>query len=230
MIERTFAPFIPGNDNEKRLPPVLAPALIHRFNCKEGFDLWPDAAKVFSSFADTRAGQLYRRVDRHDDQMPEARLVVGVITNSDDRVPDVLTSLGLKVKPLRHGEDPRQYHPTNEAADVDFAIMSYDVGHEKPDKRIFEAADTMLQEMLKAEGHKDAELTDWRKIYVGDEMAKDVVGATDAGWEAVFIDRGEGSPPDSAVSPQDYVETRSLDSGTKLQAVRDLRAIQKVMG
>lgn len=226
MIEKTFAPFLPGED--KKLPPVLAPALIHRFNSKEGYDLLPDATKLFAQLANITPDQPYRRIDRHDDGMPDSRLVVGLITNSDDRVPDVLTSLGLKVKPLRHGQDPRQYHPTNEAADVDFAIMSYDVGREKPDARIFNAGETMLQEMLRAEGHKDADTSEWRKIHVGDEVAKDVVGSIDAGWEGVLVDRSETAAADDVTDPKEVVETRSID-GRSFAAIRDLRAIWKLL-
>lgn len=30
---------------------------------------------------------------------------------------------------------------------------------------------------------------EWRKVYVGDEYEKDIVGATQAGWKAVLVDR-----------------------------------------
>ncbi|GAM88043.1 hypothetical protein ANO11243_060720 [Dothideomycetidae sp. 11243] len=231
IIEKTFAPFLPGED--KKLPPVLAPALLHRFNSKEGYEMFSDATKLFKKFADTRPGQLYRRIDQHDDAkaMPEARLVLGLITNSDDRVPDVLSSFGLKVKPLRHGEDPRPYHPTNEPADIDFTMMSYDVGHEKPDSRIFDAASAMLSEMLAAEGHQDADLTKWRKVYVGDDLHKDALGAIDAGWEGVFLDRAEASPDAVQTSSEDstLVEMRTVADGRQVPTIRDLAAVMKII-
>lgn len=105
------------------------------------------------------------------------RVVVGVITNSDDRVPDILTSLGLNVSPLRYGGQVQQVRGN---FDVDFSVMSYDVGHEKPHEKIFAAAEDMA--MAGGVGSKA-----WEKIYVGDEYAKDVVGAIDAGWNAVLI-------------------------------------------
>ncbi|KAF2153758.1 hypothetical protein K461DRAFT_292472 [Myriangium duriaei CBS 260.36] len=229
VIEKTFAPFLPGED--KKLPPVLAPALHHRFSSKEGYDMFADATRLFRKFADTRPGQLYRRVDQHDAGGPDARLVVGLITNSDDRVPDVLSSFGLKVKPLRHGEDPRPFHPTNTPADIDFAIMSYDVGHEKPDSRIFDSATTMLKEMLLAEGHKDADVAEWRKIYVGDELQKDVLGAINAGWEGVLVDREEIDPDSAETSPSTsaLVEKRKTDDDKEISTVRDLTAVMKVI-
>lgn len=109
------------------------------------------------------------------------------MTNSDDRVPDVLTSLGVKVSPLRFGVEPQQAVADEEDVswDVDLSVMSYDVGVEKPDRGIFEAAEQMVPLVpgLKGEG-----VEEWERIYVGDEYAKDVVGAIGAGWKAVLID------------------------------------------
>lgn len=116
-------------------------------------------------------------------------MVVGVITNSDDRVPDVLTSLGLKVGPLRFGSEKAAGHSPDEGPfDVDFTVMSYDVGHEKPDRRIFEAAEKMFKVSLQRAGEV-FDGREWRKVYVGDEYGKDVVGAVGAGWNAVLIER-----------------------------------------
>ncbi|KAG8626524.1 hypothetical protein KVT40_005469 [Elsinoe batatas] len=231
VIERTFSPFIKGE--EKKLPPVLAPALLHRFGSKEGYELCGDAQRLFKKFSDTRPGQVFRRVDHQEGSTADRRLVVGVITNSDDRVPDILASFGLKVKPLRHGEDPRPYHPTNEAADIDFAIMSYDVGHEKPDASIFDAATTMLQEMLKAEGHKEADISDWRQLYVGDELEKDAGGALAAGWDAVLIDRGNETifeNDESGKSPlATHQEKRDLGDGQSVVAINDLTLLSKLI-
>jgi hypothetical protein len=124
------------------------------------------------------------------------RLVIGVITNSDDRVPDVLSSLGLEVNGLRYGglpepavEQSKEEEQGREASDIDFCIMSYDVGVEKPGVEIFEAAISTLSSMLNSEG-KVYEEKDWEKVYVGDEVGKDAKGAVQAGWDAVLLDRG----------------------------------------
>lgn len=114
----------------------------------------------------------------------ERKVVVGVITNSDDRTSDILTSLGVRVNPLRHGDT--SYSRTKDA-DIDFTVLSYDVGVEKPDKQMFEAAEGMLPLVLQNQAASPIE--EWEKVYVGDEYAKDVVGAVDAGWNAVLIDR-----------------------------------------
>jgi hypothetical protein len=123
------------------------------------------------------------------------RLVIGVITNSDDRVPDVLSSLGLRVNGLRYNSDTKMMVEESEqqegegAKDIDFCIMSYDVGVEKPGREIFDAAISTLSSMLDSEGNSHEE-NDWEKVYVGDEVGKDAKGAVLAGWDAVLLDRG----------------------------------------
>ncbi|KAH0144174.1 hypothetical protein KCU67_g13205, partial [Aureobasidium melanogenum] len=131
-------------------------------------------------------------------QDASSRLVIGVITNSDDRVPDVLTSLGLKVNPLRY--NPTTKDSTQEARqaqeaqkhqhpDIDFCVMSYDVGVEKPSSEIFDAAVGTLSSLLSFEG-RDYKQEDWELVYAGDEVGKDAKGAVMAGWDAVLLDRG----------------------------------------
>lgn len=124
--------------------------------------------------------------------------MIGVITNSDDRAPDVLSSLGLKVHALRYNNSQETPTKTSEkeekdqaqqAQDIDFCIMSYDVGVEKPEPEIFNAAVSTLESMLVSEGNS-YEKEDWDLLYVGDEVAKDAKGAVQAGWDAVLLDRG----------------------------------------
>lgn len=110
-------------------------------------------------------------------------MIIGVVTNSDDRVPSILSSFGLDVSPLRYGtltQVQRDY-------DVDFHCMSYDVGVEKPDTRIFAAADAMLTHIVSPRGGK-LDMHQWQKVYVGDEISKDVVGAKNANWNPVLLD------------------------------------------
>lgn len=161
---------------------------MHRFWSDEGYAFEPDLPALFRALKESRASSTL--VDK---------LVVGIITNSDDRVPEILSSFGLKVSPLRYGV------PLDQAAgvggandddyyDVDFHCISYDVGFEKPDRRIFAAAEEMLREVITArEGTapSDSDLAAWDKLYVGDEWQKDVQGALSAGWHPVFFN-GEG--------------------------------------
>ncbi|THY68432.1 hypothetical protein D6C87_07553 [Aureobasidium pullulans] len=175
VITKTFQPHHPGP-----LPSSLTPNLINRFWSKEGYTAFPDVLSYL------------RNLSSQPSRLPSAspRLVVGVITNSDDRVPDVLSSLGLRVNHLRHGskieKEAMQEQPQT---DIDFCIMSYDVGCEKPSSEIFDAATSMLESILAAEG-TEFEKQDWDLLYVGDEVKKDAQGAIQAGWDAVIVDRG----------------------------------------
>lgn len=116
------------------------------------------------------------------------KISVGVVTNSDDRVPSVLSSLGLRVGSLRHEIGPHGAdHASNsvQLSDIDFVILSYDVGFEKPSRRIFDAAKD-----LGRLGDVPSDL--WRYVHVGDDLDKDLEGAIQAGWEGLLLDR-EGS-------------------------------------
>lgn len=61
---------------------------------------------------------------------------------------------------------------------MDFVTLSYDVGYEKPDRRIWDAA--AKQASAASDG--------WRKVHVGDDLEKDVRGAEDAGWKGLHWD------------------------------------------
>ncbi|KAK4493980.1 hypothetical protein PRZ48_015166 [Zasmidium cellare] len=171
IIQNTFEPLVQKN---QKLPKELIPQLLNRFWCDEGYSLFSDVKPLIQRIREAHEAE-------------DTKVVVGVITNSDDRVPDILTSLGLRVSPLRYGSRPQDVATGQQ--DIDFTVMSYDVGHEKPDKRIFAAAEEVLKIKLESEGSTSQDLSAWRKVYVGDEHEKDVVGALGAGWNAVIIDR-----------------------------------------
>ena len=194
VIDATFRPFV-GD-----LPRGLAPRLLERFASGEAYTMAPQLTTLL------RELQLQTRYDQ---------VVVGVITNSDDRVPGILRSVGLRVSPLRHGQsqqsEQNEQNNQNETSigrpghsnqnDIDFHCMSYDVGVEKPDPRIFRAAEGLLRMVLASRqpahqqgtGHQGSHdtppvcLKDWDRMYVGDEWAKDVVGAQTAGWFPVLL-------------------------------------------
>lgn len=165
--------------NNQVIPPTLVPKLLHRFSSSEGYEAQRDLVPAIRA--------LRERIS----QQGVERLVIGVITNSDDRVPDVLSSFGLNVSPLRYGIPFEASTLQEKQYDIDFHCMSYDVGVEKPDRRIFNAADIMLSRIIKSRYHEtvsEFDLESWQKVYVGDEVAKDVVGATEAGWNPVLLD------------------------------------------
>jgi hypothetical protein len=115
------------------------------------------------------------------------RIIVGLITNSDDRVPGILESFGITTGPSRAGVSypcPAEAG-TNSTPDIDFAVMSYDVGHEKPDQRIFKAAEKIAAELLPESTHVET----IEKLYIGDDVNKDYDGARSAGWHSLLVHR-----------------------------------------
>ncbi len=184
VIHRTFEPLAaPGQS----LPSDLAPKLLHRFSSDEGYAFDPDLPSLLRNLRDTPGGNAVFDA-----------LVIGVVTNSDDRVPDILSSFGLNVSPLRYGVPPNQATMRKAVSgdyDIDFHCMSYDVGFEKPDRRIFDAAEDMLKQVITARGDSMSagpDLSLWDKVYVGDEYEKDIRGALNAGWHPVFFDEEGG--------------------------------------
>jgi FMN phosphatase YigB (HAD superfamily) len=151
---------------------------MHRFSSSEGYEAEPGLVETL------------RALRQHGARQGFNRLVIGVVTNSDDRVPSILSSLGLRVGPLRYGAPGDLVPQKEDEYDIDFHCMSYDVGVEKPDARIFSAAEAMLCRTIAAQSGTSPSpaLDGWQKVYVGDEYAKDVVGAANAGWNPVLLD------------------------------------------
>lgn len=111
-----------------------------------------------------------------------SKLEIGIITNSDHRVPSVLSDLGLHVGPRRYGtstcaldlEDSSQVN-------INFVVMSYDVGFEKPDRRIFDIARQL--------GSKGRLIEPNECLHVGDHIQQDFLGAQAAGWNSLLLNR-----------------------------------------
>lgn len=152
------------------------PQLLHRFSSSKGYTLYPDVLPFFR--------QLRRK--KQKDSAPRSGLIVGIITNSDDRVPSILSSLGLSVGPLKLGGaqwDPTQVESLGrKSKDIDFVALSYDIGFEKPDSRIFDT----VRKLIRQTKGDDCEL-----LHVGDDLEKDVNGAKAAGWGSLLLDREE---------------------------------------
>lgn len=204
IINNTFKPLMPSNEE---VPAELAPKLIHRFMSNEGYELQPGASEIL----------------RHLRESPKKsfdQIVVGIITNSDPRVPDVLSSLGLRINPLRYGATSEFRFVPGETWDIDFSVMSYDVGKEKPNKEIFKAATEMLDSALTARGDTSTsrDLKAWEKVYVGDEYDKDVVGAGKSGWYSVLISE-EAVYDDQGNDLIGWLEDEPVDASSSLMQV-----------
>lgn len=89
-------------------------------------------------------------------------------------MPSILSSFGLQVGLWRHGN---VHHASVKAEDdINFVMLSYDVGSEKPDSKIFDSTKQMVP------GQE-------RFLHVGDDLQKDYYAAKRAGWEGFLMDR-----------------------------------------
>ena len=119
--------------------------------------VWKVGATVPKSFA------LFGDVASTLTKLKEMGIATGVLSNLAEPLPPIVTALGL---------DDR----------LDVLVTSLEVGAEKPDPRMFEAA-------LKKVGISPNEA-----VHVGDQYHSDVGGARRAGMHAVLLDRGDWHP------------------------------------
>ncbi|KAK4038875.1 hypothetical protein C8A01DRAFT_17109 [Parachaetomium inaequale] len=202
VIHKTFQPLAGAAE----LPKDLAPRLLHRFTSSEGYSLSPGVASLLRSF-------------KQQQQRDSPRLIVGVITNSDDRVPSVLSSFGLRVSPLRAGTPYDPAEVAGQQYDIDLHCMSYDIGFAKPDRRIFDAAEDLANQLVAVQAAASSrqdisleqETVPWLKLYVGDEYEKDVIGASRAGWNPVFVGAREDLAGRENISDLDQLGGRALE-------------------
>ena len=159
---------------------------------------------------------------------PWDKTVVGVITNSDDRVPDILESFGLKIGPRRVGTPDQRSAEAALEDDISFVVLSYDVGVEKPSRRIYNAAVDALKETLTGRGD-GLRVDDFEKLYVGDSLGHDFFGARKAGWNALMLDRNGNYKSVFAKKGKDIVSTavtlQKQDKFAKVAMINNLEAL-----
>ncbi|KAF2445176.1 hypothetical protein P171DRAFT_387986 [Karstenula rhodostoma CBS 690.94] len=211
VIRGTFQPFLKP---QQEVPDALVSELLQRYSSSEGYDLFPDARAFFDMLRQARA-QPSASPWRWD------KTIVGVISNSDDRVPSVLSSLGLKVQPRRVGAKIRRISGSE---DISFVVHSYDVGYEKPDRRIFNAATRILGSSL-------GSIDDYQKLYVGDSVSHDYMGAEKAGWHAVLIDRHASKGGREAEAARKApLETKSVEVAEgRMKKVKVVRGLDELV-
>ncbi|KAF2464743.1 HAD-like protein [Lindgomyces ingoldianus] len=224
VIKKTFLPFLKQN---QQLPQPLISDLWMRFSTKEGYVMYPDVLPFFEMLRHSKA------LSNSSHSWRWEKTVVGVITNSDDRVPRVLESLGLKIGPRRAGSSALRTERGSLDHDISFVVLSYDVGYEKPDPRMFNAAADMLRATL-SDGSADAKthsIDDFDMLYVGDSVEKDLVGAARAGWDSVFVDRiGAYAKHLEQNQPIGSIHVRTMDSEgnttrKQIEVIKDLLAL-----
>ncbi|KAK2759874.1 hypothetical protein FQN54_002608 [Arachnomyces sp. PD_36] len=175
------------------LPSELVPRLVQRFWSREGYQLYDDVEPFFREL-DVWKSRNMQGVKAEDNGFDQ--IIVGVVSNSDDRVPDILTSLGLKVGRTR-AEGVKGNGPVPDAAisskpgnDIDFVITSYEAGEEKPHRQIFDVAKTRGKACKQTAGDQETSQNEsWTYVHVGDDEAKDYRGAIAAGWDSFYLPR-----------------------------------------
>ena len=178
IIQNTFAPFLKPN---QRFPQALTKELIQTYSSSDGYTLYSDVMPFFTMLRKVkREFQTQTQTPSHT--WPWTTTIVGVVTNSDSRIPAILSSFALNVSARRHKAPTTAAIMKAEDADINFIILSYDVGAEKPDAAIFKAAEEMLGD----------EAREFEKLHVGDDLEKDYFGAEDAGWGRLLLRRSVG--------------------------------------
>lgn len=95
-----------------------------------------------------------------------------------------IKSIGLATGVLSNGFTEVQHRKIRNsglAPLIDYTVLSDDIGINKPDVRLYRYAETV------------ASTTAARCIMVGDNPDTDIKGAIDAGWHAIYFDRGNGA-------------------------------------
>lgn len=221
-------------DNDVRLPDGLVKTLLDRFAGREAYELYPDVGAFFERLRGVRNAAAAGGTGGEGKLGVFDRVIVGVISNSDDRVPDILKSLGLTVGRTRADRDvessllpgfedrssssfssssedaSQSKHPENADTvnDIDLVITSYDAGFEKPHPAIFDTAKRQAQSLV-----NDSEADSshqWTCVHVGDHYEKDYRAAIQAGWDGVFLPREEGHRVEGAKSVGSLVEVLGL--------------------
>ncbi|KAJ5154376.1 uncharacterized protein N7500_009815 [Penicillium coprophilum] len=165
----------------QHIPDGLVEALLDRFAGSEGYALYDDVLPFFRRLRKLKSAHKWSF----------DRIVVGVISNSDDRVPAVLKSLGLTVGDMRADQDKssmdlpgfeergirkddageldKKHEDRNLDLDIDMVITSYEAGQEKPHRLIFDVA---RRQSLKVARPWLTSRTKFKSVHVGDDFKR----------------------------------------------------------
>lgn len=219
---------------EVKLPDGLVKTLLDRFAGREAYELYPDVDPFFERLRGVRHAAAAGGTGTGSGGGLGVfdRVIVGVISNSDDRVPDILKSLGLTVGRTRADRDvessllpgfedrsssssssaPSSKGTGKEVKDIDLVITSYDAGFEKPHPAIFDTAKRQAQSLVNDSGSEtdSSSQHQWTCVHVGDHYEKDYKAAIQAGWDGVFLPREEGQQVEGVKAVGSLVEVLGL--------------------
>lgn len=177
------------------IPDGLSESLMHRFASSEGYVLFDDSMPFFKAMRQLRFNNNKTNPTTPNNHNTNTnnelndkpilgifdRVFLGVISNSDDRVPVALRSLGLSVgdvradqgmsslelpgfeerKPRRNsGKKDRNNNSNrnhNHDHDLDLIITSYEAGAEKPSRVIFDVAKRQARTLIEHEHEHERE-------------------------------------------------------------------------
>ncbi|KAF1947602.1 hypothetical protein EJ02DRAFT_327431, partial [Clathrospora elynae] len=178
VIHNTFIPFLRQG---QQFPKALTKELLQTYSSSEGYTMYRDVRPFFDMLRSHNQSQ-----PQPNSPWPWHKTVVGIITNSDARVPDILSSFGLSIGPRRVGTADQRERNASLEDDITFVVLSYDVGVEKPDRKMFDAAVDILEDMLVG-NEEGLMMGSFEKLYVGDDLEKDYDGAAAAGWDRILL-------------------------------------------
>ncbi|KAK3498959.1 uncharacterized protein B0T23DRAFT_4889 [Neurospora hispaniola] len=189
VIKNIFVDVEPSLSNaaHKKQLDDLGHKLFQHFSTREAYKTAPNMPKLLQSLK-------HHKSNSKLDNPSIDHVVLGVISNSDDRVGGILSSLGLDVSPLRFQRESKQdthfesARPVDgKSYDIDFTVMSYDVEESKPHKVMWQAGEMLARRAVTHELGRFDESIPWLKLYVGDDIKKDVASAWGCGWNAVLL-------------------------------------------
>lgn len=228
VISNTFKPFLSSTEP---LPKQLVPDLLTRFTTHEGYRIFPDVLPFFQHLRQIKSQSTLS--SQKDVSWHWNKTIVGIITNSDDRVPDILRSFGMNIGRMRAGSKKMRREESASENDISFVVLSYDVGCKKPDRRMFDAAKSLLKDVMEDESDNPQFLTEqFEYLYVGDEWEKDYVAARKAGWNSLFLDRQMKYQAEAGKAEGVFIIDRQGDSGdgkplSPAEVINDLRALRE---
>jgi HAD superfamily hydrolase (TIGR01549 family) len=173
IISLTFHPI--------QVPELVIRDLYEHFNTKNAYHLFADAEQSIKT-------------------LRQRGINVGILSNSDPRMRNVLTDLGI----------------TKYLSNSQKICLSYEIGHEKPEVEAFRAAHRQMLNDDSIDGC-------W---HVGDDKAKDFYGAVNAGWNSILLTRTGAIQDEYVFSPEDVTVEKDLNI-TKIH-VKDLRSLEYI--
>lgn len=177
----------------KKVPDAVVRRLLERFDGREAYTLYGDVEGFFDRVKKWKAARARQGVEGRGGEIN--RIIVGIVSNSDDRIAPVLTSLGLTVGSAwsdngqllpRRPLDTERGVENKDENDVDFIVTSYEAGEEKPHRHIFDTAKARAKEHLSAVAGEESN-TNWKYVHIGDDYEQDYIGAVDAGWDSFLL-------------------------------------------